>query len=157
MGVPHQPPLSLCRVQAGGLLSSLAGGDPGREEWHDQLSYPGPHTWWDDTLWSGEEGRLLEGDPQAFLSPDRRLSILFPWPPTLEMQAVFSSICSSESCLLCFNQNSHGGKIKCYFAVALLSFPNTLLSIYEEGFAPHQIWQKMLHPPCLHVEVDKVC
>lgn len=69
-------------MQAGSLLTSLAGGNLGRRKWRDQLSCPGPHTW-DDTLWHGEEVRLLQGGPQAFLSPDRRPLIVFPCPPTL--------------------------------------------------------------------------
>lgn len=43
---------------------------PGK--WNVQLSYPGPHTCWDAAVGIGEEGKLLEGGPQAFLSPHRR-------------------------------------------------------------------------------------
>lgn len=127
-----------------------------RGEWHDQLSHPGPHRCWDDTLWNEEEGREVSR-LFYYQKKHKRLQIVFPWSPTLEMQASFSSICSSESCLLSFNHNSQGRKSIVTFQFHYSVFQIFLLRIYEDGFPSHQICQKKVHPPCLHsLAVDQV-
>lgn len=69
---------------------------PGKGEWHHQLSCPDPHTCWDAAVGNREEGKLLEGGPQAFFyhqtGKPRSQS-----PGSLGMQSMSSSICSSES------------------------------------------------------------
>lgn len=93
----------------------------------------------------GEQGagQAARGRTPGFLSPDRRPWITCPGPPSLGLETVSPSICSSESCLQFFNLKILEGSQTCHFT----EFPGFL------NLPVERIWRKLPTPSNLSENV----